>query len=185
MEHPFLWTNSGGMLDLGTLGGRVAHPDAINDAGEVVGYSDRTGDQAGHAFLWRDGGMLDLGALPAYPGTEAFSINSKGQVVGGTVSQDVYGFIWENEGPMMDLNSLVLPGSPLTVISALLINDNGEIACIGATVDGNSHPCLLLPCDENHPGIEGCDYSMQEVIEKRELSLQPAAANQFGRRPTR
>lgn len=162
-EHPFLWSKATGMKDLGTLGGTFGHPDAINDKGEVVGFATTAGDQFGHAFLWRDGLMTDLGALPGDPNTEAFSINAKGQVVGASAFEDVYGFLWENGGPMVDLNQLVLPGADLTVVYAPIINNRGEIGCLGRLPNGNEVPCILIPCDDDHPGIDGCDYSLVDA----------------------
>jgi probable HAF family extracellular repeat protein len=49
--------------DLGTLGGTFAGPSTINDPGSVVGGSTFAGDQSGHATLWRDGAITDLGSL--------------------------------------------------------------------------------------------------------------------------
>ena len=73
---------------------------------------------------------------------------------------------------MVDLNTLIPPGSPLQLVYAIGINDRGEIAGNGVpagvstappTQDTMSHAFLLIPCDENHPAIEGCDYSPMEV----------------------
>jgi hypothetical protein len=73
------------------------------------------------------------------------------------------GVLWENGEPIVDLNTLVLPGTSMHVIAGMLINDRGEIACTGKTVAvPEEHPCMLIPCDENHHGIEGCDYSLVE-----------------------
>jgi probable HAF family extracellular repeat protein len=53
-------------------------------------------------------------------------------------STTVHAFLWENAGPMVDLNSLVPPGSGLTLIEAWSINDRGEIAGWGQLANGMS-----------------------------------------------
>jgi hypothetical protein len=62
---------------------------------------------------------------------------------------------------MVDLATLVLPGSNITVNDAVFINDRGEIAGTGVLPNGNQHAVLLIPCDENHgddhADDEGCD----------------------------
>lgn len=165
--HPFLWSKSEGMKDLGTLGGTYGHPDWINDAGEVVGFAKIAGVQnGGHAFLWRQGVMTDLGTIGSDPASEAFSINAQGQIVGGTFiffGADLHGFLSENGGPIVNLNELVLPGSDVTVATGLVINDRGEIAGRGILPNGDYHAILLIPCDENHPDIVGCDYSLVDA----------------------
>jgi probable HAF family extracellular repeat protein len=176
-EHPFIWSREKGMQDLGALGGTFGHSDWLNDAGEVVGFATLLGDQVGHGFLWRDGVMTDLGALPAWPDTEAVSINSRGQVVGGSAFKDVYGFLWENGGPMVDLNTLIAPPSSMSVTSALLINDRGEIGCLGVDQVGE-HACLLIPCDENHPGIEGCDYGLVDANTATQVGSQSSPTSE-------
>jgi hypothetical protein len=51
------------MIDLGTLGGfSIAQP--VNDAGEVVGYSDNPMQTAWPGIAWTmRAGMIDLGTL--------------------------------------------------------------------------------------------------------------------------
>jgi hypothetical protein len=58
---------------------------------------------------------------------------------------------------MIDLNTLVSSNSGIQLYEALQINDSGEIAA-----NGNNHAVLLIPCDENHSGVEGCDYSLAD-----------------------
>jgi len=84
--HAFLWTEAKGMKDLGHLGGGYSIAQAINNNGEVVGYSTLPGGTR-RAFRWSSfGGMKDLNTLlPSGSGwvlTEANDINDRGQVVG-------------------------------------------------------------------------------------------------------
>jgi hypothetical protein len=60
---------------------------------------------------------------------------------------------------MVDLNALIAPDSDLYLTSPETINDQGEIAGVGFDVSGNQHAFVLVPCDRNHPDVEGCDYT--------------------------
>jgi probable HAF family extracellular repeat protein len=185
-NHPFLWTKSGGMKDLGTLGGTFGFATWINDARGVVGVSTTPGDLNVHAFLWRDGAMTDLGTPGNDPESQANSINSRGQVVGtGFVfavpsNIDLHGFLWEN-GSIVDVNTLLPPGTGVTVSSASEINDRGEIAASGFLSNGDQRAFLLIPCDENHQDVEGCDYDPVEAvteapIRSAQIGTAPAAS---------
>jgi probable HAF family extracellular repeat protein len=164
-NHPFLWTRSGGMQDLGILpGGTNGFATWVNDAREVVGLSETS--DALHAFFWRNGVMTDLGTVGTDPDSQANSINSRGQVVGASFELDVadlHGFLWEDGGPIVDLNTLVPPGSSVFVPAAIGINDRGEIAAKGVLSNGDQRAVLLIPCDEGHRDVEGCDYSMVDA----------------------
>jgi probable HAF family extracellular repeat protein len=170
--HPFLWTKPGPMQDLGTFGGDNGFAVHINDAGEIAGSADFAGDQIHHATLWRSGVMTDLGTVEGEPCSRAYGINAKAQIVGGSSDCSIFlrAFLWENGGPAIDLNTLVLPGASLTMTIAGYVNDRGEIAgagfptgCTAEDEDLCTHAFLLIPCDENHPGIDGCDYSEVEA----------------------
>ena len=84
--RPVFFPSSGGVLDLGSLGGTQGSAFALNDRGSVVGYSRTAGDQSRHAFLHRDNRLWDLNALiPAGSGWEliaATDVNNVGQIVG-------------------------------------------------------------------------------------------------------
>jgi probable HAF family extracellular repeat protein len=163
--HPFLW-NKGTLSDLGTLGGSFGFAMGINDAGEVVGGASDKDDQAFLAFLWRKGVMTNLGTLNGDDCSFAFHINARGQIVGISfpcAGGPANGFLWQN-GFMTDLNALLPPGSSLTLWGdGVFINDAGEIASVSVLPDGDLHSVVLAPCDDAHPGIEGCDYSMVEA----------------------
>ena len=54
------------------------------------------------------------------------------------------------------------------------INDRGEIAEMGEySRMATSMPFLLIPCDEHHPGIEGCDYSMMHASTMNSVAAAP------------
>lgn len=161
-SQPFLWDRATGLVGLGTLGGSGGGASAINERGQVVGGSLTAGDVQIDAFLW-DGTMHDLGVLGTDNCAWAISINAAGQIVGHACTDNPRGFLWEHGGPMVDLNTLVPPGTSLYVIDALDINDRGEIGGNGVDADGNEHALLLIPCDANHPGVEGCDYGLVDA----------------------
>lgn len=164
--HAFLWDKKEGLKDLGTLGGSVSNANWINDGGEIVGGSNTPSDSEYHPFLSKNGVMTDLGTVAGDRCAGANSINSQGQIVGfgsADCNNEDHAFLSENGGPIMDLQSLVQPGSDLTLINAVFINDRGEIAARAKLSNGDEHAVVLIPCDEHHPGIEGCDYSLVDT----------------------
>jgi probable HAF family extracellular repeat protein len=118
----FLWSRHAGLLDLGFKGTAYA----INDRSEVVGQLHNGG--FGHAFLWQNGRVLDLGTLGG--GSQDISaaddINAAQQVVGQTTGSNfTHGFLWTAAGGMKDLGSL--DGLPSSTSAASAINDLGQI----------------------------------------------------------
>lgn len=107
--RPFLWTKSQGMRDLGTLGGNTGFANWINEAGDIAGKGDLPGllsPQNHHAILWRNGVMIDLGTLPGDSSSNAYYVNSRGQVVGTSEDRQhmlmgvgEHAFLWEDGGP--------------------------------------------------------------------------------------
>jgi probable HAF family extracellular repeat protein len=169
--HPFLW-DRGKLNDLGTLGGYTGAAFMLNDAGEAVGYADLPPTPLGcsglscihHGFLWKDGVMTDLGTL-SDPCSRALSINEDGQIVGVTSpcgGEFTRAFLWENGGPLVDLNSLIVNGSGFTVREGDFINDAGEIAGRAILPNGDVHAVILIPCDDDHAIVQGCDYEPGE-----------------------
>jgi probable HAF family extracellular repeat protein len=145
--HPFLWDGHE-LRDLGTLGGTNGEAFWLSDSGLVVGRADFSpGSTHHHAFLWKHGVMTDLGVMPPCLNSTATGVNSAGQVVGDTGAWPGGGhpFLSEHGEPMVDLTTLVLPGSELTLIAASFINDRGEIAGIGVLPNGDTRAILLVP----------------------------------------
>ena len=167
-QHGFIWDRNT-LTDIGTLGGTWSDANALNERGHVVGQATiATGDY--HAYIWEHGVLKDLGPLPGFADTTcigAFGINSRDQVVGQAVQNFCAGpgadaFLWE-EGDMIDVNDLVTPGSNLTLNDIEQINDRGEMFGSGTLTSGEDRAFLLIPCDDDHPNVAGCDYSLVDA----------------------
>jgi probable HAF family extracellular repeat protein len=194
----FVW-DKGVVTPLGTLGGITTTAQFLNNAGHASGKSDVTAictacapdnqKQLHHPFLWKDGTMIDLGLLYDDTAGSAYSLNAKDQVVGVTVPCTTvnaddscdgplyHAFLWEN-GSMVDVQTLLVPGSGITLsgcagceLGGYNINDRGEIASQGLLSNGDSRAVLLIPCDENHPDVEGCDYSLVDASNNAQPKL--------------
>jgi probable HAF family extracellular repeat protein len=181
--HAYLW--DGSIHDLGgSFGGNGdAAAFAINDRGEAVGAGDTpTGNQA---VLWRHvGNIAYLGNLGGDCFTFAAAINATEQIGGGSVpcnegNDSLRAFLWE-DGSMFDLNALIPPDSALHLQFVQNINDRGEIAGTGVDVSGNTHAFLLIPCDEQHHGVEGCDYSPVDATKLAQVRAPQVAQTQSG-----
>jgi probable HAF family extracellular repeat protein len=111
----------------------------INDRGEIVGNSPAT--SGWRAFLWRDGEMIDLGALGREGHhSEAIAINNRGQVIGDSVPPGPQGmshaFVWQ-DGTMIDLGTL---GGDVSVPTA--INEHDQIVGGSNTASGKCRAVL-------------------------------------------
>jgi probable HAF family extracellular repeat protein len=177
----FIW--DGDLIrDLGgSLGGSSTGAFVVNDAGQAAGFAFLAGDTYFHAALWTKVGQItDLGAIDSDPCSSAKAINASGQVVGDSISlfnclnngDASRAFLWE-DGAIFDLNALIPAGSSLYLVHPQNINDQGEIAGLGVDASGNQHAFLLIPCDQWHPGLVGCDYNVVDT-NSAEMSEAPA-----------
>jgi probable HAF family extracellular repeat protein len=111
---------------------------AINNASQVVGVAHFDGQSQGHAYLWQDGVLNDLGTSGS--SSAASDINEYGEVVGYSDSGP---FLYAM-GAMHYLNDLVPASSGWELTSASAINDRGLITG-GGLVNGEPHAYLLTP----------------------------------------
>ena len=144
--HAFLWT-SGAMADLQTLGGDNSLAYAINDHGQVVGYSETAAGDT-HACLWQNGQPIDLGTIGTGSQSQAVAINNQGYAV-GTSGVDRSGMthaaLWVG-GRGVDLNKRVVNGKTWILAEARSINNGNAIVGSGS-VNGERHAFLLTPVE--------------------------------------
>jgi probable HAF family extracellular repeat protein len=128
---------NGTRTNLGGLGGGSTRPADINNTGQIVGTSS-TSAGVGHAFLWENGVMADLGVLEGDQDSGASAINADGVIVGtsGRLDMDsavIYTpFIYENGA----MRAIVVQSSEAYATD---INDAGVVVGIMRT-SGTSSP---------------------------------------------
>lgn len=137
--HPFLWTQEGGMKDLGSLGGTLGWVDSetggLNNRGQFVGLSNLAGDQIAHPFLWDGERLIDLfadtiGGNPVLADT----INDEGEIVGGGTfpNRPLDAYLWKN-GVATDLGTVDADGCSW----AHAINSRGQVVGQSFSCDGS------------------------------------------------
>src|SRR4030095_12234272 len=91
-QHGFVWTQTNGMVDLGTFGNpsapglrlRTSFATAVSNTGEVVGasYVATGGPDSYRAFLWTPSAGVQVIGTPTVFFSYATAINDAEQVVG-------------------------------------------------------------------------------------------------------
>jgi len=115
----------------------------INNAGQIIGWAADAGG-IWHGFVQSDRTVMDLG-MSTFP----YAINDKGQILGDfcaptSTSYCVeHPFLYRN-GVLIDLNSLLPPGSGWELIAAFDINNRGQIVGYGRR-DNHFRAYLLSP----------------------------------------
>jgi probable HAF family extracellular repeat protein len=128
--HAVVWSKSGVVADLGTLGGATSRAYAINDLGQVVGMSE-TASGDWHAFLWSAStGMTELPTLAGTTTCEAVDINDRGDAVGYCDRPFVV------RRAVRWTNGQVAALDPETSREAYGINDLGEVLSIVSYLGG-------------------------------------------------
>jgi probable HAF family extracellular repeat protein len=150
LTHIVFWDPIKGMLDLGNLGGDeawVAWHSGINEKGQICGSSQINAGGDWRAFFWDPSfnELKNLGVLEGATESQAYAINSKGQVVGKSYSGEwIRAFLWDPKTDTMK-NLGTLGG---TWSNANAINSKGQVVGDSATESGESHAFLWDPKTE-------------------------------------
>ena len=153
--HAVVWSRSKtgqwNIADLGTLAGYSrSGANAINNKGVIVGWSFNSTLTASSAFVY-NGSMV---ALPSLGGARsaAAGVNKHGVIVGW--SELPLGIrhaaMWVG-GAIIDINTLVAPGSGWVLNNAAAISDRGDIIGSGTDPLGRTRAFIL----KWHPGHSG------------------------------
>ena len=157
VARPFVYTNG----EMRQLSDRLGCANAINDSGQVTGFAYFGANAMPEAFLYDNGVMRSIGALPGYsnqPYALAYGINNAGTVVGESKAEAM---IYEN-GEMKGFGRH-------SAHTALKINDAGDV--IG-----------VLTTPRNDKGGFLFRANQMEVISgfEAEAAVVPAALNGRG-----
>jgi probable HAF family extracellular repeat protein len=147
-QFPVVWNANGTNPRALTLlsGATYGVATAVNDAGVAAGMVQ------GRAVLWRGTSVIALGSISGSTGAAAslqsfaYGVNAREEVVGRsqTLGSTLYrGFLWSG-GNMVDLNSMLAPGSGAEVTDARAVNVHGQIAG-NALIGGVQRAVLLTP----------------------------------------
>jgi probable HAF family extracellular repeat protein len=119
-------------------------PTDISDSSQIVGYAQVSSGES-HAFIYRSGGLKDLGTLSGGTQSYAYAINNRGQAVGvSDSSAGAQRAVLFDGGEVRDLNGLIPAGTGWVLTEARDINDRGQIVGSGV-VDGQVRAFLLTP----------------------------------------
>lgn len=163
--RPFIWTEQAGMSQLPVDSTRASgewYATVINESGMIGGHViDGT---AYYPYYWtsKDDAPAAMTMPVAYPNGENYGLNENGQMVGGMFNSadEDRAFIFDTTNGVVDLNDRIGVGTGWQLLTAVDINDMGQITGIGE-LNGVKRAFLLTPhADTDADGdIDGSDIA--------------------------
>ncbi len=161
--HSIRWEN-GQANPLKTPVGNSSWATSINDSGSIVGYTDVFGG-ASRGFLLNGDNIndaVDIGSLDAAIHTQAWDINNRSEVVGGSGSA---AFLWSSFQPIQDLGSLGAGSSKAFAIneSTQVVGKSDNRAFLWEDLNNNkqSDPNEMVDLNDLIPADSG--WNLQEA----------------------
>ncbi len=156
-NRAFLWED-GEIFDLGTLpNGAQSIANDINDAGVIAGYATAsTGER--HAVVWENRAIRSIHRPAIGYESLGYAINSMNQIVGyldvDGEFDHVGGFLYEGNGPMVNLLTLLPPRHTWRqIVTGFDINDLGEIVTYGDRDGGSNYAYTAVLITPVHPTL--------------------------------
>lgn len=160
--------------DLGTTGGDRGEAWAINDAGQIAGWSyNAQGDPSG--FLWQNGAITELPAFGSE--SQAYGLNESGLIVGSAITgEDRHAVTWR-DGVLTDIGVTAAGRS-----EAYAVNDSGVIAGKARMANGDSHAVIFTSAGITDLGTLGGETSVANAINEQGIIAGMAVATDGSQR---
>lgn len=145
----FVWTEENGMAELAVDSARASgewYAIATNESG-LIGGQVIEGDGY-YPYYWpsKEVDPVAVTMPTSYPYGEIYSLNENGQMVGGMFNdaEEDRAFIFDSINGLVDLNDRIDTGSGWQLLTAVDINDMGQITGIGE-LNGDKRAFVLTP----------------------------------------
>ena len=150
----FFWDN-GTLTNLGHFGGGTSSAVDVNNAGQAVGSATNSAGQS-RAFMWEGGFLYELDSLLDTVSSKAHAINDSGLIVG---EMDGRAVAWKG-GYLFELNDYIDASNGLQLISAVAVNNEGQIVVKTAN-NGFQLLTIYVPPPPGDVSVcpSGCDYN--------------------------
>ncbi len=166
-----LWTGEQPQL-LESRANAHAIASGVNDAGQVAGTIQRFEPDRSAAATWLGGVLTELDALPGDYGSYSSALNAHGDVVGGSIRDDLQRAVLWRGGDAIDLDAAV-NDPEWQLFSAVGIDDAGRIAGNGF-YQGELRGFVLTPVPEPATATSCLALSMLLVRRRAEIHVRGA-----------